>query len=101
MVVSTDPTFANFLLFKLSKVAARRERQVSFRVSAVLNTTVRLLLHLAGFSLLTIAAWQWDLIAGLCAAGVSCFLLSTLLTRSPNDGSDENVRRAPDLRTGR
>lgn len=96
------PSAREFFAAKLhSKLVNKKARQVSARVPAVLNALIRLGLHLAGFSLLTIAAWQWDLIAGLCAAGISCFALSTLLTRSNGGGETDEagtLRRAPDWR---
>lgn len=102
VAMDTDPTVANFLLWKLGKVLSKRanKEREGIRVNAVLNALIRVVLHLAGFSLLTFAAWQWNMIAGLAAAGISCFAMSALMTGSDNGGED-NVRRAPDLRTGR
>jgi hypothetical protein len=62
---------------------------------------MRIVLHLAGFSLLTIAAWHWNIIAGLAVAGISCFVMSALTTTDNGGGGSDEVRRAPDLRTGR
>lgn len=88
------PSMRTFLAAKLhSKLVSKKgSKAIITRIPAVLNALIRVGLHLAGFSLLTIAAWQWNMIAGLCAAGISCFALSTLLTRSDNGGGDD-VRR--------
>jgi hypothetical protein len=56
-------------------------------------------MHLAGFALLTLAAFQWNMIAGLAAAGISCFAFSTLMTGSTVD--ERGGGTAPDMRTGR
>jgi hypothetical protein len=101
----TVPSFKEFALLRVSMLAQKRARKVqegraSYRVNAVLSSVVRVMLHLAGFSLLTIAAWQWNIIAGLTVAGISCFVISTLMTSDTPDSETED-RRAPDMRTGR
>jgi hypothetical protein len=99
--VSELPPVRDFLAAKLhSMLISKRANKASTRSSTVLNALIRIGLHIAGFSLLTLAAWQWNMIAGLAAAGISCFAMSALTTGSDNGGGDD-VRRAPDLRTGR
>lgn len=98
------PTFKELALMRLAMFARNRatksrEANASIRINAVLNGIVRVVLHLAGFSLLTMAGFQWNIIAGLIVAGISCFALSTLMTRNAN--GETEVGRAPDLRTGR
>lgn len=97
------PRTRDFLAAKLHSVLiSKRTRRVSTPVTAVLNAIVRVVLHLAGFSLLTLAAFQWNIIAGLATAGISCFVFSTLMTRDTAATGDEvEGRRAQDLRTGR
>lgn len=95
-----------YLAIRLSRYAhyKRRERELTSRTNGtvVLYATVRVMLHLAGFALLTLAAFQVNMLAGLAVAGVSCFVLSTLLTGQRSTAVNEmEVRRAPDLRTGR
>lgn len=91
----------DFLAAKIhSKIVARRSSmQVSNHVTAVLNAIVRVILHVAGFALLTLAAFQWNMIAGLAVAGISCFVFSTLMTGGKVD--EREGGRAPDMRTGR
>jgi hypothetical protein len=99
------PTTRDFLAAKLhSLLINRRANRVSkpmntSRVTVVLNATIRVVLHLAGFGLLTMAGFTFSMLAGLITAGLSCFVLSTLMTR--NTTGESEVNRAPDLRTGR
>lgn len=97
------PTTRDFMAAKVHSLLTRkRTRLVSTPVTAVLNAIIRVMLHLAGFALLTLAAFQWNIIAGLAIAGVSCFVMSTLLTTNTAATGDElEGRRAQDLRTGR
>lgn len=91
MTVLDTPSLKEFALMRLanftrSKAIKAKNRESSYRVSAFFNSLVRLVLHIAGFGLLTFAGFQWDIIAGLIIAGVSCFIFSTLFTStSSND----------------
>lgn len=99
------PTMRDILAAKLhSFLISKRTKAVSnangtTRVTTVLNAIIRVVLHLAGFSLLTMAGFTFSMLAGLITAGLSCFVLSTLMTR--NTTGESEVSRAPDLRTGR
>lgn len=98
------PTLGQYAVMRLTMRARKRANQTqgllaSNRITAIVNATVRVVLHIAGFSLLTIAAWHWNMIAGLAVAGISCFVFSALMTGS-NSADETEVRRAPDLRTG-
>lgn len=97
------PTTRDFLAAKVhSLLLSKRTKRLSTPVTAVLNATVRVMLHLAGFGLLTLAAFQWNIIAGLAVAGISCFVMSTLMTTgTAATGNEMEGRRAQDLRTGR
>lgn len=95
---NSDPSFMSFLVWKLQKAMASRATQASIgrsRSSVGLVTIVRLLLHVAGFSLLTLAAFEWNMIAGLTVAGLSCFVFSTLVTGRPAsaEGTNADLRR--------
>lgn len=82
----------------LVNVARNRKRaKAADMQSATMLAFVRVVLHLAGFALLTIAAFSFNIIAGFAVAGISCFVFSTLLS----GGNVETPRSAPDLRTGR
>lgn len=97
--MDTIPSLREYAGMKLVSIARQRKRQRESALStaSMLQATVRLMLHLAGFVLLTIMGFEINTIAGYAAAGISCFLLSTLLT----SGGEEKPNRAPDLRTGR
>lgn len=49
-----------------------------------LQSLVRFVLHVAGFSSLTVAAFSLHFAAGMIVAGLCCFALSTLLTKPRN-----------------
>lgn len=77
----TGPTLRDWLAHRLAKSARRKAARV--RVSAAggglwLYALSKLVLHLAGFSLLTFAGFSFNMPAGLITAGVSCFVLSWL-----------------------
>jgi len=99
------PTMRDLLAARLHSRLTSRKRvnRVSTPVTAVLYGIVRVVLHLSGFALLTMAAFQVNMLAGLAVAGLSCFALSTLMTRgqTTSDAREMEVRHAPDLRTGR
>jgi hypothetical protein len=84
MTVETMPSFREFAFMRLAGMARKRSRQSSVNLPAMLQGIVRLVLHLAGFGLLTIGAFGLNMIAGYCVAGLSCFVLSTLLTNTPD-----------------
>lgn len=94
--MDTMPSLREYAGMKLVSIArSRKARQESAFPGAQSLAFVRLVLHIAGFALLTIGAFQLNIIAGYAMAGVSCFVLSTLLT------ADTPPKTAPDLRTGR
>lgn len=101
MTTEAMPTVSQFIAMKLASRARKRAiaNEASNRVSALIKGIVRLVLHLAGFACLTFAGFTWNMAAGLVVAGISCFVLSWLNTGEDQTVSD--VRRAPDLRTGR
>lgn len=97
------PAWRDVLAMKLHRSLTKKQAKASkasTRGMAVLNATIRVVLHLAGFGLLTMAGFTLNMLAGLIVAGVSCFVMSTLMTRTTATESTE-VNRAPDLRTGR
>lgn len=103
VAMDIPPTFRGVLALKVANLAIKRGRKkATTRITAVLNATVRVVLHLAGFGLLTMAGFQLNIIAGYAVAGLSCFVMSTLMTQgSAAEDDSTEVRRAPDLRTGR
>lgn len=71
---------------------ARKRKQAKAVSSTGVSTFIRIVLHLAGFALLTIAAFQFNIIAGYAVAGISCFVLSTLLSGGTDNGGASDPR---------
>lgn len=90
--MDSAPTLTQFVLMRL---AARRTRVARVAMARTwVQSLVRITLHLAGFSSLTIAGFMWDMIAGFVVLGISCFLMSTLTTTNTNvPQTDPMVRR--------
>lgn len=78
--METNPTFLQFLAWKLGKAMDRKADKAKNRSVTVMQATIRLMLHIVGFSCLTLAAFLWSIIAGLVVAGISCFVFSWLLS---------------------
>lgn len=78
-IVSTlaEVSTRQFIATKVASAIANRRERSKRNISWVQNL-VRLTLHLAGFSALTIAAFTLTFAAGMVAVGISCFLLSAL-----------------------
>lgn len=82
-----NPTFIQFLLWKAGKRVSQRERSKAREGSPALTwigTTIRLMMHLAGFGCLTFAGFTVSMTAGLIVAGFSFFVLSWLSTNTAN-----------------
>jgi len=97
-------TLTGFLAMKVARSAVsrtKRETKEGNRALAVLNATIRLVTQLAGFLFLTWAGFSFNMQAGLIVAGISCFVFSWLITRETPTAEPMEVRRAPDMRTGR
>lgn len=91
-----NPTFYQFIAWKLGKAMdrsiANRAKRAS-RAGTISQTILRLFLHIVGFSCLTFAGFLWNPAAGLVVAGISCFVLSALLTTSAPDQTQQNPQR--------
>lgn len=83
MDIRENPTLSNFIALKLAARRAKKSQQAN--TVTWMQTIVRLLLHVGGFSLLTLAGFSWNITAGLIVAGISCFALSWL-----NSGTSTN-----------
>ncbi len=87
------PTAREYLFMRLATLAkGRQSRRASIDTTHVTASSlafVRVMLHLAGFALLTFAGFQWNMIAGLVTAAVCCFIMSTLMSGA---NSSENGR---------
>lgn len=90
------PTIPTYLGMKLNNAIQRRKSRE--RVSSVdsvsgqarwFKVLVRITMHIAGFSALTNAMFQWNIIAGWCAVAFSCFVFSWLFTGSSGQAPDD------------
>jgi hypothetical protein len=97
MTTMDSPGFLELMLAKGARAANRRRyaKETRVRVSNAMQVTIRLALHLAGFTCLTVAGFGFNFLAGMIVAGASCFVLSTLLTTSTktNENPDPSMRR--------
>lgn len=96
MSVSVDSTtVGTFLLYKIGKALERRKRATDITTNAVSIFTrlTRVLFHVSGFSLLTIAGFRYSMIIGFIVAGISCFVMSALMAPSTPSNVNNNDRR--------
>ena len=88
------PSLGTFLAMKLTNRISRtraKEREATPRTWV--QTIVRLVLHLAGFSTLTMAGFTWNMTAGLIVAGLSCFVLSWLMSTSSENETAKTLQQ--------
>lgn len=72
----------------------KRTKEESTRTQLdVWQRLMRLVWHVAGFTLLTVAGFYAHMIAGFVVAGISCFLMSRLTTVPTNQESPVNTVR--------
>lgn len=86
--MDSNPSLTQFFAWKIARLADSKAKVRSrTHVHNWLQATIRLMLHIAGFSCLTIAGFHWHVIAGYVVAGLSLFVLSWLLMPStePSD----------------
>lgn len=89
------PSLSQFIVFKLAAMAEKRSKRKEVkRARPWIQATIKLVLHIAGFSCLTIAAWSFSFIAGMAVAGISCFALSWLTNGAStvDDNSQSAIR---------
>lgn len=88
MTTLDNPSIAQFLVFRLGKAITKRQEaksNVATRANTWVQSTMRLILHIAGLSSLTYAGFEWHSIAGFVTAGLSFFVLSWLTTPTTVD----------------
>lgn len=96
VALSDEPTVAQILLTRAGKAITRRREAARVNKATVSTwyvNTVRFVLHVAGLASLTYAGFEWSTIAGYVVAGISCFVLSTLVTSPVNPSPSEPKRR--------
>lgn len=99
MAVLDNPTFLQAIAYVIAKKAEKTKPVKAKNYTRTwVQTTMRLTLHIAGFALLTYAAFSWNITAGYALAGLSCFALSWLNSNTAQpDGSEPTD---PTLRRG-
>lgn len=95
MTTLDSPSLSQFLVHKLGRAITERKEAKATKAKAIrtltwFQSTIRLVLHLAGFASLTYAGFVWDIIAGLVVGGICCFILSSLIT--PTTPTSTNTR---------
>jgi hypothetical protein len=91
----STPTLTQYFAMRMASNRSKRvARSRATRQSWALNV-LRLLLHLAGFSCLTFAGFEFNMLAGLITAGLSCFVFSRLIAPEPSESTttDPMLRR--------
>lgn len=90
----SNPSTTQFLFWKLGKALSKRQaKQANNRARTLFQTTIRLVLHLAGLGFLTFAGFTASITVGLIVAGISCFILSWLNTTANRPKSTEGSNR--------
>lgn len=89
-----NPSLLQFLAYKLGKAMDRSITKKATRTRSAMQTMVKLVLHIVGFSCLTLAGFSWSITAGWVVAGLSCLVLSPLITTP----AAEPDRPSPTLR---
>lgn len=79
------PSLSRFVAFKIGKALDRKDNK---RARTRWESFLRIILHLAGFTCLTIAGFTWHPIAGFVVAGLSCFTFSLLTTGGQPEPTD-------------
>lgn len=91
--VDSSVGITEFALWKLSKRVTARARTKETRAVTWVQTTVRLMLHLAGFAGLTIGAFTLHIAAGYVVGGLSCFALSWLMTTTEDNTKTDSPQQ--------
>lgn len=94
VAMETNPSLTQFLAWKLGKAMDRKATKEK-RAHTFLQTTITLMLHIVGFSCLTIAGFTWSITAGWVIAGISCVVLARLvmLPTPPTTPADNRPQR--------
>lgn len=93
MVTEAVP-ISSAMKFRLANLLVKSAEKASTpKARTWVQSLSRFVLHIAGFSCLTIAGFMWDNVAGMIVAGISCFALSTLLTtKNPTPPPPQRMR---------
>lgn len=91
MTTLDTPTFTGFIIARMA--ARKRNKAMAATARTMLQTIVRIVWHIAGFSSLTYSAFLWDMRAGFVVLGISCFIMSALTTTSNDTNQSDPMAR--------
>jgi hypothetical protein len=95
VAMEPNPTWFQFAAWKLGKAMDRSIDKKVTRVRTSAQTTIRLMLHIVGFSCLTIAGFTASITAGWIVAGFSSLVLSWLMTNTRTAEPDQTDPQRP------
>ena len=103
VTMDNNPTIREVIAVRIAgrrkprSMAAKAETRN--RVTQIIAYVMNMLMQLAGFGCLTMAAFTWTITAGWIMAGVSFLVLSWLLTKpQPAPEDDEQQPHRPQMR---
>jgi hypothetical protein len=89
-MTTVDQPLSATVMMRVAAALSARARKASVpkeKVTTFAQAFVKLVMHIAGFTCLTVAGFTWNITAGLIIAGVSCFAFSWLSAPDkPNGG---------------
>lgn len=89
-MTTIDQPLSATVMMRIAAVLSARARKASIpkeQVTTFAQAFVKLVMHIAGFTCLTVAGFTWNITAGLIIAGISCFAFSMLVAPDkPNGG---------------
>jgi hypothetical protein len=88
MDFTQNPSITRYALWKATKALDKRKGHTRAQARTWIQNSVRLVLQVAGFSLLTIAGFTWHIVAGYVIAGLSCFVFSWLAAPEPSQNDN-------------
>lgn len=94
------PSLSTFVAMKLTnRISRTRRREMAAsqsRARTWVQSLVKFVAQLAGFSLLTSAGFTWNMTAGLIVAGISCFAFAWLMNdQTPEDSEPRHAQLDP------
>lgn len=92
MTTMDVPGFRDYAVMRLASMARKRAQSRSQINANALQVIIRVVLHLAGFALLTLGAFTFSMIAGYIVAGISCFVFSSLMAVPETKQADPAMR---------
>lgn len=96
MAVVDSPTVLQAIVYAVGKRMENNRAKTVVRTYTWIQSTIKLVLNVAGFGFLTYAGFSHNIIAGSIVAGLSCFALSWLhnsTTAQPDRSTTDPMQR--------